>query len=93
MVAGQSWGKYEGIVMPQVASAHVEQVSDVAIWEQLPFNAQRDALRRVGERLLIIADNPATQWTDQGRIDARRCAHEMLRQAGEGASVERSFDG
>jgi hypothetical protein len=49
----------------------------------LPFNAQRDALRRVGERLLVIAADTRVNWTPSGRADAERVAREMLQQAGE----------
>jgi hypothetical protein len=67
--------------MPQSSAARVEQISDVAIWEQLPFNAQRDALRRVGERLLDLAADPSVGFSDRGRADARRVGAEMLDQA------------
>jgi hypothetical protein len=68
---------YEGLAMPQVASAaRVEQISDVSIWQQLPFNAQPDALQRVAMTLLAASN-------DQ---HLRRVADEMMRQAGERAA-------
>jgi hypothetical protein len=64
---------------PMSSAARVDRASN-----NLPPNDdQRDALRRVGERLLIIADNPSVNWTEQGRIDARRIGAEMLRQCGD----------
>jgi hypothetical protein len=55
-----------------------------AVGVQRP-NDQSAALRHVGERLLAIANDESVNWTDLGRMNARRAAIEMLQQA---ASVE-----
>jgi hypothetical protein len=41
------------------------------------------ALMYVAARLLAIAADPATQWSEAGRVSARKAAMEMLEQAGE----------
>jgi hypothetical protein len=79
-------GAFVKLVMPQIASVvHGERLSNAKPASLLPPNGQSAALQRVGERLLAIANDPAVNWTDQGRMDARRAAIEMLQQA---ASVE-----
>jgi hypothetical protein len=71
--------------MTQIASAvHVEGNYVNPVNAIFPDD-QSAALRHVGERLLAIANDESVNWTDLGRMNARRAAIEMLQQA---ASVE-----
>jgi hypothetical protein len=73
--------------MPQVAAVSnanhgpLLPPSDVTHGLHLPLTDQSDALRRVGERLLIIAADTTVHLSDRGREDARRVGAEMLAQA------------
>ena len=64
--------------------AHAARVEDGQGAARSPGkpNDQSAALVMVATRLLAIADNPATQWSDAGRLSARKAAREMLAQAG-----------
>lgn len=69
--------------MPHVSlAAHIDMNTSTQL-RPFPADAGRDALAAVARRLLGIADNPATQWSEAGRAAARKAAHEMLQQAGE----------
>jgi hypothetical protein len=71
--------------MPQVAIvARVEeQRTRFHEGTESPPNDQSAALMTVAQRLLALAADPATQWSEIARISAKRCALEMLRQCGE----------
>lgn len=68
---------------PVSSAARADRASNAQRGARLPPNDQRDALQRVGERLLAIADDATVNWTEQGRMDARCVGAEMLAQAGE----------
>lgn len=63
---------------PIAAAVHVEAQSTTPA----PPTDQRDALRRVGKRLIALADDATVNWTAQGRMDARRIGAELVAQAG-----------
>ena len=67
--------------MPQVAAAHVTDEPYALRGGNLPD--ADSALMYVAARLLAIAADPATQWSEAGRVSARKAANEMLAQAGE----------
>jgi hypothetical protein len=91
-VADQCTAKLEGFIMPNVASAQSyvtrgDATSSLASSSRLmtsPPTDQSAALMLVANRLIAIADNPATQWSEIARVSARKAAMEMLQQASKG---------